>query len=128
MVLLVMLDSPRLPELVATIQNLPESTQQVIGLLMQEIDPKTARDEGEMQSGPGYGTGEDSYRDVFSPSPDPQIEILLLEEQYAQIRSELENVRRESEVKETELQALGQDLARSRETNVSYVEARREAC
>ena len=123
MILLIMIYSPRLPGLVAIIQNLPEATQHVVGVVMREVAPKSVQEEGEMQSGSGYGTGEDSLRGAFPPSPDPRLEILLLEEKYAQIRSELDSVRRESDLKEIELQAVSQDLARSQETNVSYVQS-----
>ena len=119
-VLLIMLDSPKLAELVATIQRLPEPTQQVVGTLMQEMvdwDPEANIDiDEEHRNGAAFDLNPERK---ISPNPDPRAEVLRLEEQYAKIISQLERRNVEYADLETELHAVSDSLARSQETNVS---------
>ena len=120
MILLVMIDSPRLSELVATIQALPEPTQQIVGTLMHEMVDWDPESNTELDEGIHIGaTHESSPKGTFSPSPGPRTDILQLEEQYAKIMSQLERRNMEYADLETEFEALSNSLARSQETNVS---------
>ena len=120
MLLLVMLDSPKLAELVATIQSLPEPTQQVVGRLMQEMvdwDPNWGADiDEEAHKDTQYDGGLER---PLPSTPDSRTEVLQLEEQYAKIMAQLERRNVEYADLEIELQAVSDSLSRSQETSVS---------
>lgn len=122
--LLAMLDSPRLPELVAKIQQLPEPTQQVVGALMQEMVDWDPDDTPTEESGNSHPE-EDSNTDGIAPQSlrpnnvDRRAEILQLEERYAEVKAGLERSNRDNEILETELQAINESFLRLQETNVS---------
>ncbi|KAL9098683.1 MAG: hypothetical protein Q9163_005697 [Psora crenata] len=124
MILLVILDSPRLTELVAAIQALPEPTQQVVGTIMQEMvdwdhGPSLEIDEEALHH-THYGSSPEGR---ISLNPDPRAEVLQLEEQYAKIMSQFEKRNMEYADLETEFQAVSDSLSRAQETNVSVHEA-----
>lgn len=121
MLLLVMLDSPKLGELVKTIQDLPASTQDVVGTLMQEMmtwDSESTdgmADDGYESSMPaGNGTSPKASSD-----PERKTQVLELEEHYARIMTQLEHRNRDYELLDAEMLAISDSLARSQKTNVS---------
>ncbi|KAL9124445.1 MAG: hypothetical protein Q9217_006219 [Psora testacea] len=118
MILLLMLDSSKLTELVATIQSLPEPTQQVVGALMQEMvdwEPDSSLDIDEVPRNDTHYRA--NLQRPFSPTPDPRTEVLHLEEQYAKIMSQLERRNMEYADLKADFQAVSDSLARSQETN-----------
>ena len=119
-----MLDSPKLPELVSTVQNLPELPQTVVGNLMQEMmtwDSESTdgmADDGYESSRPaGNGTSPMAS----SSDPERKTQVLELEEHYARIMTQLEHRNRDYELLDAEMLAISDSLARSQETNVSPV-------
>ena len=123
MILLVMLDSPKLGDLVKTIQSLPESTQTIVGTLMQEMMTWDPESSSEMGDG-GFESSETAENGVtlnMSSNSDRKTEVLELEEHYAKIMSQLEHRNRDYELLDTEMQAISESLARSQETNVGLL-------
>lgn len=124
MILLVMLDSPKLGELVKTIQDLPESTQGIVGTLMQEMmtwDSESTdgmADDGYESSMPA-GNGTSPTASTSDPGRTTQ--VLELEEHYARIMTQLEHRNRDYELLDAEMLAISDSLARSQKTNVSPV-------
>ena len=71
MILLIMLRSPKLPELVTVIRRLPPSTQQIVGTLMQEmltLDAQALSDGEEKRPTLGYDANSDGMEGSVSPS------------------------------------------------------------
>ena len=122
MILLVMLDSPKLGELVKTVQDLPESTQDVVGTLMQEMmtwDSESTdgmADDGYESSMPA---GNGVSPTASSSDPERKTQVLELEEHYARIMTQLEHRNRDYELLDAEMLAISDSLARSQKTNVS---------
>lgn len=121
MILLVMLDSPKLGELVKTIQHLPESTQTVVGTLMQEMmtwdsEPADGMPDDGYESSMTAGNGTSP---TASSNPERKTQVLELEEHYARIMTQLEHRNRDYELLDAEMLAISDSLARSQETNVS---------
>lgn len=118
LIFLVILIAPRMQDLVATITNFPLPIQLILTSVLKEVadldrDGGTPRDDSD-------DSEQETSRSSFSPSPEKRMDqVLQLEEQCAKTMSQLERRNREYADLETELQAVGQSLARSQETNVS---------
>lgn len=96
LILLVMLDSPKLPVLVERIQGLSPNTQQVVGVLMQEMVDWEE---------------DDKDRDL-------RAEVYQLEERYATVMAQLERRNREFRDVELQLQRVNKTLDRTKHANV----------
>ena len=120
MILLIILSSQRLHELVATIQTLPEGTQQAVGALMQEVAPEVTQNDAVDEHWRVDKDEQDSNKISSSSDPDWKAEVLQLEEQYAKVTSQLERQNQAFGKLEAEHQAVFENLEILQEANVCF--------